>query len=376
MPTQQPSRLGHYDILAVIGKGGMGEVYRARDTKLTRDVAIKVLPPHFVDDSDRVTRFRREATLLASLNHPHIAQIYGVEDSGDTHYLVMELVPGITLAERLRTGPVEIEEALRICSQIAEALEHAHEKNIVHRDLKPANVELSPEGRIKVLDFGLAKAFAEGASDSLPLTSNSPTMSAAATANGLILGTAAYMSPEQAKGKAVDRRTDIWALGCILFELLTGRPAFSGETVTEILGSVLRAEPEWALLPEATPPTICALLRRCLRKDPQQRPRDAADLRLELEEARAASSPTASMVVQAPAPAPRRGLLFGLLAGFAVAAVTGVIIWNLRPTSGTTAPAVQRMTIGLRPNTQLVTNPFEIAALSPDGTHLAYSATG
>ena len=256
MPVVTGSRLGQYEFVSAIGSGGMGEVYRARDTKLGREVAIKVLPEQFAQDSDRLSRFRREAQLLASLNHTNIAQIYGLEDSGDTHGLVMEMVPGETLRDRIgRAGAVQVEEAVGIAIQIAAALEHAHEKNIIHRDLKPANIKLTPDGKVKVLDFGLAKAFAGDGAETPP-DSNSPTMSAAATAKGVILGTAAYMSPEQAKAKPVDRRTDIWALGCVLFELLTGKPAFDGDSVTEILGSVLRAEPDWTALPGATPPAI------------------------------------------------------------------------------------------------------------------------
>ena len=373
------STLGHYEVQGLIGKGGMGEVYRGYDTKLQRDVALKLLPPQFARDPERLARFRREATMLAALNHPNIAQIYGVEDSGDTHYLVMEFVPGLTLADRVidldRAGPVEVDEALRISSQICEALEHAHEKNIIHRDLKPANVKLTPEGKVKVLDFGLAKAFAGEASDHAPLDSNSPTLgalpSASPTLPGVILGTAAYMSPEQAKGKTVDRRTDIWALGCVLYELLTRRAAFSGESVTEILGSVFRAEPDWALLPEATPSAIRALLRRCLRKDSQQRPRDAADIRLELDDARAAASPSASaLIVQAAAPAPRRWLLLGALACVVVAAIATAATWYFKP-----APPlpVTRTVVAMPADQRLVpTGPIVPLALSPDGSQMAY----
>src|ERR1700687_5087517 len=242
------TRLGTYEVLAQIGAGGMGEVYQARDTKLGRDVAIKVLPAAFVHDSDRLSRFQREARMLASLNHPNIATIYGLEQSGGTSYLVMELVSGETLAERVkREGPVPVEESLAIAKQIAEALEAAHEKGIIHRDLKPANVKVTPEAKVKVLDFGLAKAFAgDATSEDM---GNSPTLSMAATMQGVILGTAAYMSPEQARGKAVDKRTDIWAFGCVLYELLSGHPAFHGEDITEILAAVVKSEPDWTALP-------------------------------------------------------------------------------------------------------------------------------
>src|ERR1700691_2956032 len=237
------ARLGPYEILSAIGAGGMGEVYRAHDSKLGRDVAIKVLPAIFVNDPERLSRFQREARMLAALNHPNIATIYGLEQSNGISCLVMELVPGETLAQRVKAGPIPVEEALKIAVQIAEALEAAHEKQIIHRDLKPANVKVTPEGKVKVLDFGLAKAF-EGDPSSVDM-GNSPTLSQAATMQGVILGTAAYMSPEQARGRAVDKRTDIWAFGCVLYELLTGKQAFHGEDTTEILASVTNPEPNW-----------------------------------------------------------------------------------------------------------------------------------
>src|ERR1700681_1306535 len=287
MPLSAGTKLGSYLVTAQIGAGGMGEVYQAHDTKLGRDVAIKVLPEAFAHDADRLSRFQREAKMLAQLNHTNIATIHGLEHSGDTHYLVMELVPGDTLQQRVkREGPVPVEEALAIAKQIAEALEAAHEKGIIHRDLKPANVKLTPEGKIKVLDFGLAKAFAGDASTED--MSNSPTLSMAATMQGVILGTAAYMSPEQAKGKVVDKRTDIFAFGCVLYELLTGKQTFHGEDVTDILAAVVRAEPDWQTLPAATPAKIRDLLRRCLQKDKTQRFRDAGDARIEIQEAIAA----------------------------------------------------------------------------------------
>src|ERR1700686_4211045 len=255
MPLAAGTELGTHEILALLGVGGMGEVYKAHDTKLRRDVAIKVLPESFARDGDRLARFRREAQLLASLNHPNIATIYNIEDSNDTTYLVMELLPGETLAERIkREGAMPVEEALTIAKQIAEAFEAAHEKGIIHRDLKPANVKVTPEGKVKVLDFGLAKAFAGDATNED--IGNSPTLSMAATMQGVILGTAAYMSPEQAKGKAVDKRTDIWAFGCVLYELLTGKQSFHGEDITDILAAVVRAEPDWNLLPLSTPTKI------------------------------------------------------------------------------------------------------------------------
>ncbi len=284
MSLKSGTQLGNYEVLAPIGAGGMGEVYRARDTKLGREVAIKVLPDIFAQDPERLARFKREAKLLASLNHPNIATIHGLEESGGTHYLVMEMVPGDTLAERIQhDGAVPIEEALGIGTQIAEALEHAHEKGVIHRDLKPANVKVTPDGKVKVLDFGLAKAFAGDA----PGTdlSSAPTLSASVTREGVILGTVPYMSPEQAQGKEVDKRTDIWAFGCLFYELLTGRIPFAGESVTEVIAAILKEEPDWKDLPPFTPAKVRDLLGRCLRKDKKRRLHDIADARIEIEEA-------------------------------------------------------------------------------------------
>jgi serine/threonine protein kinase/Tol biopolymer transport system component len=367
------TRLGAYEVLAQIGAGGMGEVYQAHDTKLGRDVAIKVLPEAFAHDPDRLSRFQREAKMLASLNHPNIATIHGLEQSGGTSYLVMELVPGETLQERVkREGAVPIEEALSIAKQIAEALEAAHEKGIVHRDLKPANVKVTPEGKVKVLDFGLAKAFAGDTASSNP--AESPTLSAAATMQGTILGTAAYMSPEQARGKAVDKRTDIWAFGCVLYELLAGRQAFPGETTTEILAAVLREEPDWQALPASTPVKIRDLLRRCLQKDVNRRARDAGDVRIEIEEALAAPA-----TAEADRPAKgiralgRRALILSLGTLLLVAVVSGFALWNLKPSPS--PQPVSRVAITLPPGQQLAgLDSGPAVALSPDGTHLAYVA--
>ena len=278
------TKLGSYEITGGIGAGGMGEVYRAHDTKLGRDVAIKVLPEAFACDPERLSRFQREAKMLAALNHPNIATIYGLERSNGTSYLVMELVSGETLAERVkREGALPIEKVLAICKQIAEALETAHQKGIIHRDLKPANVKVTAEGKVKVLDFGLAKTFSVGASNDD--SSEPPTLSMAETMHGVILGTAAYMSPEQARGKAVDKRTDIWAFGCVLYELVTGRQAFPGNTLADIFAAVLSREPDWRVVPPSTPAKIQALLRRCLQKDRLRRLHDIADARIEIEEA-------------------------------------------------------------------------------------------
>jgi serine/threonine protein kinase/Tol biopolymer transport system component len=370
------TRLGSYEVVAQIGAGGMGEVYRACDTKLGRDVAIKVLPANFVNDPERLSRFQREARMLAALNHANIATIYGLEQSGGVTCLVMELVAGETLAERVKAGPLGIEEALKIAVQIAEALEAAHEKNIIHRDLKPANVKVTPEGKVKVLDFGLAKAFAgDGANDD---PSNSPTLSAAATMQGTILGTAPYMSPEQARGKSVDKRTDIWAFGCVLYELLTGRQAFQGETTTEILAAVLRGEPDWRALPETTPLSIRVLLRRCLQKEMNKRARDAGDARIEIEEALAAPV-TPELTTAAPTKGfhalGRRALILSLGTLLLGAVIASLATWNLRPSPSPLPQPVSRLTITLPPGQQLAgLDSGPAVALSPDGTRLAYVA--
>jgi serine/threonine protein kinase len=371
MPIGTGTRLGSYELLAQIGAGGMGEVYKAHDTKLGRDVAIKVLPEAFAHDPERLSRFQREAKMLASLNHPNIAAIYGLEDGAGRNYLVMELVPGETLAERVkRDGAVPIEEALAIAKQIAEALEAAHEKGIIHRDLKPANVKVTPEGKVKVLDFGLAKAFAGEGTDSNP--SQSPTLSAVATMQGVLLGTAGYMSPEQARGKSVDKRTDIWAFGCVLYELLTGKQAFQGETTTEILAAVLRGEPDWQALPPATAAKIRDLLRRCLQKDLNKRCRDAGDVRIEIEEALAAPMPTGPPITNFP---PKTVWLWALgmgVAGLVVAAIAGLVVWNLR--SSSVAP-VSRSMFSLPPGEQLAGLDRPALAISPDGNRMVYVAS-
>ena len=270
--------LAHYKVLEKLGEGGMGVVWKALDTKLDREVAIKVLPESFSSDPDRVARFEREAKVLASLNHRNIAAIFGVDQADGKRFLVMELVEGEDLSRRLERGPLPVEEAIDACHQLARALEAAHEKGVLHRDLKPANVQLTPEGRIKVLDFGLAKAFEiEGDPGA------SPTLTSAGTKAGMILGTAGYMSPEQARGKPLDKRTDIWSFGCILFECLTARPAFRGETMSDTLASILKSEANWSLLPDRTPPRVRELLQRCFEKDARNRLRDIGDARLELQ---------------------------------------------------------------------------------------------
>src|SRR5215472_17585138 len=285
MPLSAGTRLGPYEILVPIGAGGMGEVYRARDSKLNSDVAIKVLPAALANDADYMARFQREAQVLASLNHPNIAAIYGLED----HAIVMELVEGPTLADRIAQGPVSIEEALPIAKQIAEALEAAHEKGVIHRDLKPGNVKATPEGVVKVLDFGLAKT-AEAR-----VTSNasiSPTLTIRATEAGFIMGSAAYMSPEQAAGKPVDKRADIWSLGVVLWEMLTGKRLFEGETISHTLADVLRAPIDFDKLPKDTPPTIRELLRRCLDRDAKNRLRVIGEARVLLQNAQRTETAT------------------------------------------------------------------------------------
>ena len=271
------SRLGHYDVTALIGEGGMGQVYQATDTKLDRDVALKVLPQAFTDDPDRLARFEREAKVLASLNHPNIAAIHGLEESDGIRALVLELVEGPTLAERIAQGAIPLDETIAIASQIADGLEAAHEQGVIHRDLKPANVKVKDDGTVKVLDFGLAKAL-----DPSPVgdPSLSPTLTAAATQMGVIMGTAAYMAPEQAKGKVADKRADVWAFGVVLYEMLTGRRTFEGGDVSEVMAKVITSDPDWNALPTALPPALATYLRRCLQKDPRERLRDIGDVRL------------------------------------------------------------------------------------------------
>src|SRR5262245_33914686 len=271
----------HYHVQAQLGAGGMGEVYQAHDTKLGRDVAVKILPEMFAQDPERVARFEREARLLASLNHVNIAALYGLEQADGRHFLVMELVGGSTLAERIGSGPIPVEEALKIAHQITEALEVAHDKGVIHRDLKPANVKITPDGKVKVLDFGLAKAM-----DVAPMETdraNSPTLSVVATNAGVILGTAGYMSPEQAKGRAADQRSDLFSFGCLLYEMLTGRVTFDGETVAEVIASVLKQDADLSLIPTNVHSRVVDLIRRCLVKDAKRRWHAAADVRVEIE---------------------------------------------------------------------------------------------
>ena len=358
------TKLAHFTITAHLGSGGMGDVYQATDSKLGRSVAIKLLPEAFVHDAERAARFEREARVLASLNHPNIAAIYSIEESGGRKFLVMELVLGETLAERIKRGALPLEESLEIATQITDALEAAHEKGITHRDLKPANIKTTPEGKVKVLDFGLAKAFAGEAAN--PVNSNSPTMSLMATQQGIILGTAAYMSPEQAKGKEVDRRTDIFAFGAVLYEMLTGRQAFGGEDIADILSRVLRSEPDWKLLPANVPARIRELLGLCLQKDVKNRRQTATDVRIDIKQALA--EPVAATLVATPARGGRLGWIVAFAALLLVTAVLAVpTVRHLRET-----PPPETRTDIVTPATN---DPISFA-LSPDGRQIVFVASG
>ena len=304
--------IGPYQVSALIGTGGMGEVYRAHDAKLGRDVAIKVLPPMFTADRERVARFDSEARMLAALNHPHIGAIYGLEEAGGMPALVLELVDGETLADRLRRGPVPTGDALAIARQIADALDAAHRKRITHRDLKPANIKVTPDGLVKVLDFGLAKALASDVTATLGI-SQSPTAAIDATRVGVILGTAAYMSPEQARGLPVDTRADIWAFGCVLYEMLTGRPPFTGQTVAETLAAILEREPDWKALPSSTPARIRELLRHCLQRDLALRVQHIAEARDVLDQAQRGWHPWRVAAIAAAVVATLAAALFPLV---------------------------------------------------------------
>jgi serine/threonine protein kinase len=366
------TRLGVYEIVAKLGEGGMGQVYRARDTKLDRDVALKTLPELFASDPDRLMRFEREAKTLAALNHPHIAQIYGFEQSADASALVMEFVEGEDLAQRIARGPIPLDEALPIARQIAEALEAAHEQGIIHRDLKPANIHVRADGTVKVLDFGLAKALdgarrAAAAADNTRLTSPTIT-SPAMTAAGLILGTAAYMSPEQARAKPVDKRADIWAFGVVLFEMLTGHRAFGGDDVTETLAELIKSDPDWSLLPAATPSSIRRLLSRALQKDPRRRLGDIHDARLELDET---SEPAASALY--PAVQSRPIVPWAIAALLAVTLAAAVYDRWRRMDAATASAEVVRFEIPPPPGREFSSRRGTIS-LSPDGKHVAFVA--
>jgi len=361
--------VSHYRILEKLGAGGMGEVYLAEDTNLDRQVAIKVLPDVFADDAERLARFEREAKLLASLNHPNIAVIHGFEEADGKRFLVLELVEGETLAERIKKGPLPIDEALEVCRQIAEGLESAHEKGVIHRDLKPANVKITPEGKVKVLDFGLAKAFHEepAAAD----LSHSPTITDVMTQNGVILGTAAYMSPEQARGKSIDKRTDIWAFGCCLYEALSGKTAFLEETISDSIAAVLGKEPDWGALPASLSVEIRRLLRRCLDKNAHQRLRDIGEARVAIDNAPMIGVDDPLRALPAKQVRWGRTLTFSL----GTAAITGIVValtmWlSMRPMP----PRVTRLSINPTAEAPLSGTAL---AISPDGTRIVYpSANG
>jgi eukaryotic-like serine/threonine-protein kinase len=367
VPLTAGTRLGPYEITAQIGVGGMGEVYRATDTNLKRQVAIKVLPEAVAADAERLVRFQREAEVLASLNHPNIAIIHGLEKSDGATGLVMELVEGPTLADRIAQGPIPIDEALPIAKQIAEALEAAHEQGIIHRDLKPANIKVRPDGTVKVLDFGLAKAMQPAAAASSSLSMSPTITTPAMTRAGIILGTAAYMAPEQARGKPVDKRADIWAFGVVLYEMLTGRRAFEGEDVTEILGRVVTVEPDWSRLPPEARAAIPRMLRRALKKDPRQRLGDIRDARIEIEEVETEAEGAADRVS-------RRGARVAWIVASAavlVAVVLGIpSVRHLRESPPPLLPETRTEIV-----TPATTNPISFA-LSPDGLQIVFSASG
>jgi eukaryotic-like serine/threonine-protein kinase len=367
MALASGTRLGPYEIVSAIGAGGMGEVYKTRDMRLKREVALKILPESFASDPDRLARFQREAEVLASLNHPNIAAIYGLEKSDGTTALVMELVEGEDLSQRIAGGPIPIDEALPIAKQIAEALEAAHKQGIIHRDLKPANIKVRADGTVKVLDFGLAKLAeprAAGGTTAAALSMSPTITSPVMTGVGVLLGTAAYMSPEQARGKAVDKRADIWAFGCVLYEMLAGSRAFAGSDTTETIAAIIRSEPEWSRLPAGTPHDIRRALRRCLNKDPTRRLADIRDVRLDIEEARGT----------APEATNPRGHGRERLAWLAACLFTAVAVWagtTWRASQPSAAPSPQmRVEITTPPTNDLVS-----MALSPDGEKLAFVAS-
>jgi serine/threonine-protein kinase len=370
MPVTIGSQLGSHEITALLGKGGMGEVYRARDSKLKRDVAIKILPEEFARDPERISRFQREAEVLASLNHPNIAAIYDVQEASGSRYLVLELVEGETLADRLRRGPIPVEEALHIARDICEALESAHEKGVIHRDLKPGNVKVTPEGKVKVLDFGLAKAL-EAAPASATM-SNSPTLSLAGTNIGVILGTAAYMSPEQARGRPADQRSDVFSFGCVLYEMLTGRQAFQGEEVSDVLASVLKTEANLSLLPANLNPRIREVLRRCLEKNPKLRWHAVGDVRVEIDSILA--NPGGITVEQIDTarimPLWKRAVPI-VIAVILTAAIAGGAVWYFKPAP---TPAVTRFPVTLGEGQRFQFTSRTLVAISPDGSQFIYEA--
>ena len=373
MALSAGTSIGHYDVTALLGEGGMGQVWQATDTQLNRQVALKILPDAFADDPDRLARFTREAQILASLNHPNIAAIFGIEEAEGTRALVLELVEGPTLADRIAKGPIPLDEALPIARQIAEALEAAHEAGVIHRDLKPANIKVREDGTVKVLDFGLAKALARDVSDAD--LSQSPTVTASGTREGVILGTAAYMSPEQARGKSLDKRTDTWSFGCVLYEMLAGRGVFMGETLSDTIANVLDREPDWTVLPNDMPTVLGSFLRGCLEKSPRSRVQAIGDVRLAMEGAfevtgtapsDSAGGPTIP-VWQRPAPL--------VIAALLVAVVLSFAVWAYLGNDTQPSPSPKRFTLTLPDSDRLPRNIGDLLALSPDGQTLVYRAT-
>src|SRR2546425_9459953 len=377
MALAKGTKLGPYEILAPLGHGGMGEVYRARDTKLNRDVALKILPELFALDPDRLARLTREAQVLASLNHPNIAAIYGFEESNGTRALVLELVEGPTLADHIADGAIRLAEALPLARQIADALQAAHEQGIIHRDLKPANIKVRPDGTVKVLDCGLAKLAesSSAASGSGLALSRSPTITTPAmmTGVGVILGTAAYMAPEQAKGRAADTRSDVWAFGCVLYEMLTGRRAFEGEDVSDTLATVLKGEPDWSVLPSDVPQAIRTLIQRCLAKDRQQRIADISIAQYVLD-APTALTASAPMAADAPQSLWRRLALFSAPA-LVASVITAAAVWLAMRPVAPPPPEPVPFTIAPPADLRLWTpgiGPRDVA-ISPDGRHVVYN---
>jgi serine/threonine-protein kinase len=361
------ARLGPYEVIEQIGAGGMGEVYRAKDTKLGREVALKILPSSFTNDPERVARFRREAQVLAALNHPHIAQIYDLEEVDDTQFLVLELVDGDSLDKHIARGPIPVDEALGIARKIAEALEAAHEKGIIHRDLKPANIAVTKEGQVKVLDFGLAKAIEPTASSDLSM---SPTITTPAmmTGVGVILGTAAYMSPEQAKGRAADKRSDIWAFGCVLYEMFTGKRPFDGEDLTEVLAAVVKSEPDWSAIPAAVPPHVVQVIKKCVAKDRKARVPDVSAVRFLLDEATPVMVLAAPGLGVAPTRLWRRLGMATILVAIGLALGVGATWWITRPRSS----LMVRFTVA--PVGSFTTATDRAVTITPDGRYLVYQA--
>jgi len=369
--------LAHYRLLEKIGEGGMGVVWKAVDTSLDREVAIKVLPPAFSADKDRLARFEREAKLLASLNHPSIAGVFGLHEASGTRFLAMELVGGEDLLARIRRGPIAIEEALPIALEVAQALEAAHESAVIHRDLKPANIRVTPDGQVKVLDFGLAKVMIPDSSSSGSESSRSPTMTSAGTVAGVIMGTAAYMSPEQAKGKPVDRRADIWSFGVVLLEMLTGKQPFRGESISETIAAVIMKEPDLHALPATTPPRMRRLIERCLRKDPKARLRDIGEARVEIQETLAGGSAADSSATGATAGAPavrRSRTVLWIAAGVAAGALLGFFVRDRIAARASRSPARPvEIEMALPGDAPIAAGSFLTPmALSPDGSHLTY----